>query len=63
MEKSRSVVITLEKNVSCLKGFESFDTASISKRLPRRRHLKSIKELRWKKEIRESKINTIQHAR
>tara|TARA_R110001592_G_scaffold148167_8_gene372923 strand:- start:2977 stop:3168 length:192 start_codon:yes stop_codon:yes gene_type:complete len=63
MEKSRSIIITLEKNVSCIKGFESFDTTSISKRLPRRRHVKSIKELRWEKEIRESKINILQHAK
>jgi hypothetical protein len=52
-------VITTENRVSCLPGYENFDTLAISKRMPRRRALKSIKELRWEKELREGKINLL----
>jgi hypothetical protein len=45
-------IINPEKNVCCLPGFESFDTASIAKRMPKRKYLKSIKELRFEKEAR-----------
>lgn len=48
MNKSVTI-INLEKHVSCLPGFESFDTVSIAKRMPRKR-LKSIKELRFELE-------------
>ena len=47
---NRSItIITPEKNVSCLPGFESFDTISIAKRMPRRK-LKSIKELKFEQD-------------
>jgi len=49
-------IIELEKNVSCLPGFEKLDTASISKRLPKKRHLKSSKELQFEKDRREGKV-------
>jgi hypothetical protein len=45
-------IINKQEKVSCIKGFEDFDTISIAKRLPKRRHLKSVKELTWEKEER-----------
>ena len=54
---NRSItIITLGKNVSCLPGFEKLDTASMAKRMPRRR-LKTIKELQFEKDKREGFIN------
>lgn len=47
------VILTLEKNVSCLPGYESFDTKSISKRMPKKFRLKSIKELQFEKDKRQ----------
>lgn len=59
---SKTNIITIEKLVSCLPGFEDFDTQSIAKRLPRRQKIKSIKQLRWEKEAREGKINLLKNA-
>lgn len=55
-------VITPEDKVCCLPGYENFDTREISKRMPRRRGLKSTTELRWEKELREGKINLLKGA-
>ena len=49
-------VIAQDKLVSCLPGFENFDTESISNRRPRVFQLKSIKELRMEKERKAGKI-------
>jgi hypothetical protein len=56
MSRRASTIVTIEKNVSCIKGYESFDTASISKRLPRKFYLKSYVELEFEKQKREGKI-------
>ena len=50
MSRKRTI-ITPEKNVSCLPGFENMDTASIAQRMPKRR-VKSIKELEFERDIR-----------
>ena len=55
-------IITPEKNVSYLPGFENLDTEAISRRMPKRRHLKSITELRWEKERRESRMPLLKQA-
>lgn len=55
-------IITIEKNVSCLPGYESFDTTSIARRMPKRARLKSVTELRFEKEKREGKINLLRNA-
>lgn len=52
--KKQVTVINQEKNVCCLPGFESMDTASMSKRMPKRK-VKSIKELEYDKEKRQRK--------
>lgn len=52
--RKNTKIITLEKNVSCLPGYESLDTASISKRIRKKHYLKSIKELRFEKNKREA---------
>jgi len=59
---NKVTIITPEKNVSCLPGFENLDTASISKRLPKRQYLKSIKELRWEKDRREGNLPLLKTA-
>lgn len=46
-------IITITNRVSCLPGYENFDTVDIAKRMPRRQYLKSIKELRFEKEHKE----------
>lgn len=45
-----------KERVCCLPGYEDFDTASISKRLPRVFYLKSIEELREEKRKKEGVI-------
>tara|TARA_B110000503_G_C6920188_1_gene318358 strand:+ start:155 stop:328 length:174 start_codon:yes stop_codon:yes gene_type:complete len=49
MSKIKVNVITQEEKVTCLKGYEDFDTESIAKRLPKKRYLKSSKELKYEK--------------
>jgi len=49
MSKIKVNVITQEEKVTCLKGYEDFDTESIAKRLPKKRYLKSSKELNYEK--------------
>ena len=46
-------VVELEERVSCLPGYESFDTKSISKRMPKKVRVKTIKELQFEKDKRE----------
>ena len=50
-------IITLGKNACCIPGFESFDTTSIAKRLRRKRHVKSIKELKYEKARKDRRIS------
>lgn len=59
---SKTTIVTTEKLVSCLPGYEDFDTRSIARRLPRKQRVKSIKQLRWEKEARKGKINLLAHA-
>ena len=56
MSRKAFVIITTEKNVSCLKGYEDFDTESISRRMPRKFFLRTCTELQFKKEKKEGKI-------
>ncbi len=53
----KTTVVAQEDRVCCLPGYESFDTLAISKRMPKRKALKSIKELRWEKELQKGKVN------
>jgi hypothetical protein len=59
---NKVTIIEQGKNVSCLPGFENLDTEAISKRMPKKRHLKSIKELQWEKERRNSNLSLLKQA-
>jgi len=51
----RKGIIKLDNKVSCLPGYENFDTKSIAQRLPKFFHLKSSRELQMEKDKREGK--------
>jgi hypothetical protein len=54
-------IIKVENKVSCLPGYENFDTKSIAQRLPKFFHLKSSRELQMEKDKHDMRYSTIQH--
>jgi len=56
MSRRACVVVTPEKNVSFIKGYEDFDTKSISKRMPRKFYVKTCTELIFEKQKREGAV-------
>ena len=49
-------IITPEENVSCLPGYENFDTASVPRRFRTKIYVKSITELKFEQEKKSAKV-------